>query len=121
MANWIDYLSLVLTFSIITALVYGGFVAVKATSEAVQSTKEKLKTKGVNVSKHGVSVKTNKRYDREDYLDATQRGFIKAMKASSAGNQSDKLSNGATKEEGSSSDKSERYHLRSRRAHAVDK
>ena len=63
----------------------------------------------MDVSRHGLSVKTDKRFDRERYLDATQRsvrcflrhdpgstlvltqlqnvrGFIKAFNASSAGN-----------------------------------
>ena len=33
----------------------------------------RLKSKGVDVSRHGLSVKTDKRFDREQYLDATQR------------------------------------------------
>ena len=33
----------------------------------------RLREKGVNLSKHGVSVKTDKRFNREEYLDATQR------------------------------------------------
>ena len=33
----------------------------------------RLKGKGLNVSKSGVSVKTDKRFNREEYLDATQR------------------------------------------------
>lgn len=32
-----------------------------------------LKNKGVNLSIEGVSIKTDKRWDRGDYLDATQR------------------------------------------------
>ncbi|EJF59435.1 hypothetical protein DICSQDRAFT_138567 [Dichomitus squalens LYAD-421 SS1] len=45
-----------------------------------------LKGKGVDVSQNGLSVKTDKKLDREQYLDATQRGFIKAFNASSGGN-----------------------------------
>ncbi|KAI0820892.1 hypothetical protein BC628DRAFT_1394847 [Trametes gibbosa] len=117
MANWLDYFSLVVTLVIISALAYGGFLAMKAISSAVESTKDTLKTKGVNVSKNGVSVKTNKRYDREDYLDATQRGFIKAMKASSGGNQAgQEPSNGRLEREGSLGGTS-KGHTRSRRAH----
>lgn len=44
-----------------------------------------LKNKGLHISDKGVSVKTSSRFNREDYLDATQRGFIKAMGASSFG------------------------------------
>ncbi|KAI0364878.1 hypothetical protein BV20DRAFT_1039197 [Pilatotrama ljubarskyi] len=118
MTTWFDYLSLVVTLSIISALVYGGFVAMKAISRAVQSTKDSLKTKGVDVSKNGVSVKTNKRYDREDYLDATQRGFIKAMKASTGGNQAGQ----ELERESSVKDKSKgHHHLRSRRTDVVEK
>ncbi|KAI0631826.1 hypothetical protein C8Q77DRAFT_164862 [Trametes polyzona] len=115
MANWIDYLSLVVTLAIISALAYGGFLASKAISSAIESTKDSLKSRGVNVSKKGVSVKTSKRYDREDYLDATQRGFIKAMKASSGGNQAGQATSSGTPErEGSLKEK---HHSRGRRAH----
>jgi hypothetical protein len=44
-----------------------------------------LKTRGVDISDRGVKVKTNKRFDRDDYVDATQRSFIKAMGAASFG------------------------------------
>ncbi|TBU42500.1 hypothetical protein BD309DRAFT_866206 [Dichomitus squalens] len=47
-----------------------------------------LMGKGVDVSENGLSVKTDKKLDREQYLDATQRGFIKAFNASSGGNRS---------------------------------
>lgn len=36
----------------------------------------RLKEKGWNISSDGVSVKTNKRLDREDYIDATQRFVV---------------------------------------------
>lgn len=32
-----------------------------------------LKTRGLTISDKGVSIKTSKRFDREDYVDATQR------------------------------------------------
>ncbi|EIW53005.1 uncharacterized protein TRAVEDRAFT_75196 [Trametes versicolor FP-101664 SS1] len=116
MANWFDYLSLAVTLAIISALAYGGFLASKAISSAVDSAKDSLKTKGVDVSRGGVSVKTNKRYDREDYLDATQRGFIKAMKASSGGNQAgQEPSNGQLEREASVNEKQK---TRSRRSQA---
>jgi len=62
-----------------------------------------LKTKGLDISAKGVSIKTQKRFDREHYVDATQRcvriyvcllgfslvsylrGFVRAMGASSFG------------------------------------
>lgn len=37
------------------------------------ATTTRLKSRGVNLSREGVSIKTNKRWDRDDYLDATQR------------------------------------------------
>ncbi|KAI0740048.1 hypothetical protein C8Q76DRAFT_790532 [Earliella scabrosa] len=110
MANWFDYVSLVLTLSVFAGLAYVFLYAKKAVTGAVASTKDSLKSKGVDVSAHGLSVKTDKRFDREQYLDATQRsvrvyidlfpqriqaaasdavlfcGFIKAFNASSAGN-----------------------------------
>ncbi|KIM63310.1 hypothetical protein SCLCIDRAFT_56973, partial [Scleroderma citrinum Foug A] len=58
---------------------------VRQISASMQSTKESLKTRGISISKEGVSVKTDKRFDREHYLDATQRGIIKAVGASSFG------------------------------------
>jgi len=42
-------------------------------SEFTSTTKEKLKSKGYNVSDHGVQVQTQKRFNHEDYVDATQR------------------------------------------------
>jgi hypothetical protein len=36
-----------------------------------------LKEKGVNLSDKGVSIKTQSRFSREDYIDATQRAFMK--------------------------------------------
>ncbi|PFH49181.1 hypothetical protein AMATHDRAFT_48943 [Amanita thiersii Skay4041] len=44
-----------------------------------------LKSKGYDISKTGVSVKTSKRFDHEHYVDAVQRGFIRALGASSYG------------------------------------
>ncbi|OBZ72961.1 Nuclease PA3 [Grifola frondosa] len=85
MSNWIDFLSLVITLSVIAAVVYGLSYIVRQTSKAVQSTKDSFKAKGVHISKEGVSVKTSRRLDRESEIDAAQRGFIKAMKASSGG------------------------------------
>ncbi|PIL32437.1 hypothetical protein GSI_05139 [Ganoderma sinense ZZ0214-1] len=76
-----------------------------------------LKKQGVDVSRHGVSVKTDKRFDREQYLDATQRGFIKAFNASSAGN---RPASGSVDEDSSTS-RGKRA-VFGRRAHtAVDK
>ena len=46
----------------------------------------RLQTRGVEVSSRGVSVKTHSKLsNRENYFDATQRGFIRAFNASSRG------------------------------------
>jgi hypothetical protein len=39
----------------------------------------RLKNKGWNVSDKGVSVKTSQRFNREDYVDATQRCVVCAV------------------------------------------
>lgn len=45
----------------------------------------RLGKKGLHITPSGLSVKTDKRFDREDYIDATQRGIIKTMGAASFG------------------------------------
>ncbi|KAF9231736.1 hypothetical protein BU15DRAFT_55800 [Melanogaster broomeanus] len=45
----------------------------------------RLEGKGIRISDKGVSVKTQRRFDREDYVDATPRGSIKALNAASFG------------------------------------
>jgi len=70
-------------------------LVVRSVSQGVESAKEGLKTKGVHITDKGVSVKTSKRFDREDYVDATQRGLLKAVNASTfrkGGAESDGLS-----------------------------
>ncbi|GBE85631.1 hypothetical protein SCP_0801500 [Sparassis crispa] len=85
MAGWIDVLSLIVTLSLIAAVVLGIIYVMRAMSSVVESTKESLKTKGVDLSKGGMSVKTHGRYNREDYLDATQRHLMKALHTSKFG------------------------------------
>jgi len=85
MASWIDFFALVLTLSIAGGLVYGVLYISKQIKEGMNTTKERLKNKGLHISESGVSIKTSKRFDRDDYVDATQRGFIKAMSAASFG------------------------------------
>ena len=46
---------------------------------------QSLKSKGVDISGKGVSVKMSGRLDREHMIDATQRAFIKTIGASSFG------------------------------------
>ncbi|KAG5635873.1 hypothetical protein H0H81_009831 [Sphagnurus paluster] len=85
MANWIDFLSLVLTLGIVGGVIYGILYISRQVRESVEGYKESLKDKGVSISKKGVSVKTSKRFDREDYIDATQRNFVKAVSAAKFG------------------------------------
>lgn len=86
MANWEDIASLLVTVTIVGGVIYGILFIMKQISQGVESTKEKLKDRGLTISDKGVSVKTSKRFDREDYVDATQRGLVKAMNAASFGN-----------------------------------
>ncbi|KAI3615118.1 hypothetical protein WG66_016876 [Moniliophthora roreri] len=65
------------------AVIYGIVFVIRSVTESLESTKEKLKEKGYDISSGGVKVKTQKRFNREDYVDATQRQFVKAMEASS--------------------------------------
>ena len=78
-----DIISLLVTVAIFAGVIYGVIFATQLINSGVKSTKESLKRQGVDISDHGVKVKTNKRFDREDYVDATQRGIIKAMGAAS--------------------------------------
>ncbi|KAH8113136.1 hypothetical protein DFH11DRAFT_1878700 [Phellopilus nigrolimitatus] len=83
MASWFDIIAFSLTIAAFIAAIFGVKFIRDQISNAVSSTKESLKTKGYTISDKGVSVRTSKRLNREGYLDATQRGFIKAMGASS--------------------------------------
>ncbi|KAF5319393.1 hypothetical protein D9619_008527 [Psilocybe cf. subviscida] len=83
MAGLTDFLSLLATLAVFGGLIYGVIFVVKTVNEGVASTKESLKAKGLHVTSSGMSVKTDKRFDREDYVDATQRGIMNAMNAAS--------------------------------------
>ncbi|KAJ7265920.1 hypothetical protein B0H12DRAFT_1230325 [Mycena haematopus] len=89
MADWMDMVSLLVTLSVCGGIIYVVLLVVRSVSQGVESAKEGLKTKGVHITDKGVSVKTSKRFDREDYVDATQRGIIKAANASSFGKRTD--------------------------------
>jgi len=82
---WTDILAFAATLGFIGAAVYGVLFVIRQINQGVTSTKEALKERGLHISDHGVKVKTSKRFDREDYVDATQRGIIKAMGAASYG------------------------------------
>ncbi|KAJ4469307.1 hypothetical protein J3R30DRAFT_3409782 [Lentinula aciculospora] len=88
MAELGDFLALIATIVIFAGIVYAVYTVVGSVSEGVKSTKDKLKEKGYEISDKGMSVKTSKRMNREDYVDATQRGLIRAMGASSFGTNS---------------------------------
>ncbi|KAG1772040.1 hypothetical protein EDD22DRAFT_795389 [Suillus occidentalis] len=82
MASWIDVLSFLTITSLFVGTIFGVVYIAKCISAAAQNTKESLQTKGISISDKGVSIKTSKRFDRENYVDATQRGVIKALDAS---------------------------------------
>ncbi|CAK5279391.1 unnamed protein product, partial [Mycena citricolor] len=71
------------TISVFAGIVYGALLLVRSVSQGIESAKEGLKNKGMLVTDKGVEVKTSKRFDREDYVDATQRNFVKAVNAAS--------------------------------------
>ncbi|TRM66520.1 hypothetical protein BD626DRAFT_555377 [Schizophyllum amplum] len=83
MASWTDILLLVVILATVGGVVYGIVFVSQTLSSSMESTKAKLKDRGLDISKSGVSVKTSGRVERDDYIDATQRGFIKAMNAGS--------------------------------------
>ncbi|KAF9039213.1 hypothetical protein BJ165DRAFT_1496846 [Panaeolus papilionaceus] len=83
MAGLTDILSLIVTFGLFGGAIYLIVSVVQSINKGVSSTKESLKAQGLHISENGVSVKTQRRFDREDYVDATQRGFVRAMNASS--------------------------------------
>ncbi|KAJ3929593.1 MAG: hypothetical protein NXY57DRAFT_1016059 [Lentinula lateritia] len=89
MAELGDFLALIATIVVFAGIIYGVYTVVGSVSEGVKSTKDKLKEKGYEISDKGMSVKTSKRMNREDYVDATQRGLIRAMGASSFGSNTD--------------------------------
>ncbi|OJA18961.1 hypothetical protein AZE42_06041 [Rhizopogon vesiculosus] len=82
MASWIDIFSFLTITLLFGGSVFGVVLIAQRISAAAQNTKEALQNKGISISDKGVSVKTSKRFDREHYVDATQRGIIKAVGAS---------------------------------------
>ncbi|EGN97382.1 hypothetical protein SERLA73DRAFT_184073 [Serpula lacrymans var. lacrymans S7.3] len=85
MASWVDLFSLLATTLFFVGVIVGVVLLGRQISNAVQSTKESLNNRGIAISDKGVSVKTNKRFDRSDYVDATQRGLMKALGSSTFG------------------------------------
>jgi hypothetical protein len=84
-ANWFDYLSLIVIASIFFGVIVGAVYITRSVNEAFNKTHEDLKSRGLELKNGGLAVKTDKRMDREDYLDATQRGIMRIKNASSLG------------------------------------
>ncbi|KAF9233110.1 hypothetical protein BU15DRAFT_15243, partial [Melanogaster broomeanus] len=62
------------TTLIFVGTILGVVYVVRQVSWGIKSIKESLESKGIRISDKSVSVKTQKRFDREDYVDATQNG-----------------------------------------------
>ncbi|KAF7297297.1 hypothetical protein MIND_00962900 [Mycena indigotica] len=79
----LDLLSFGVTIAVFGVIIYIVLSIVQGVSQGVENAKEGLKTKGVHITDKGVAVKTSKRFGREDYVDATQRGIVNIVNASS--------------------------------------
>ncbi|KAI0246039.1 hypothetical protein BJV78DRAFT_1258270 [Lactifluus subvellereus] len=76
------------TGAVVFGVVFGVVLLVRKCSAAIDATKASLEKRGWTVSKEGVAAVQptgKRRMDHERYLDATQRGIVKAMQASSFG------------------------------------
>lgn len=78
-----DVIAFTFTLALIGGFIYGVIYVVNLVNQSVESTKANLKSKGMDISANGMSVKTDKYVDRQDYIDATQRKIINVMEASS--------------------------------------
>lgn len=85
MATWVDVFSLSVTTIVSVGTILAVIYIARKITSTIAATKESLKDRGISLSDRGVSIKTNKRFDMEHYVDATQRGFIKVMDAASFG------------------------------------
>ncbi|KAF8736886.1 hypothetical protein RHS02_06219, partial [Rhizoctonia solani] len=65
--------------------IYGAMVLSKQFSGAIESTKDGLKKRGLDITENGLSVKTEKRLERDDYIDGTGRNLVDALKVASFG------------------------------------
>ncbi|KAN0082638.1 hypothetical protein V8E55_008433 [Tylopilus felleus] len=89
MALWIDIISLVLTTLFFVGAILGVLYAVHAVSTSIRFTKASLEARGITLSRDGFSLKTQRRFDRDAYLDAT-RGLVKVLGAATIGSESNK-------------------------------
>ncbi|KAK2465003.1 hypothetical protein APHAL10511_003079 [Amanita phalloides] len=80
-----DLFALLTTLVIVGVVIYVVLYVSRGFHDTVQTTKESLKSRGFDVSGSGISIKTDKRFDREAYLDATQRGMVSMLGAASIG------------------------------------
>jgi len=101
-----DLFSLTATIVVVGGVIYGVIYVIQGFQASWASTKESLKTKGLNVSHNGIFVKTSKRFDHEEYMEATRRGLVKAAGASSFGNAENATTHDPIKMERVSSDSS---------------
>ncbi|KAH9979527.1 hypothetical protein BGW80DRAFT_603998 [Lactifluus volemus] len=88
MARLVDIFSLLLTSAVITGSVIGITFLVRKCRAAIDATKAFLEHHGVTVSSDenlAVTVTGKGRVNCEQYLERTQRGFIKAMHAATFG------------------------------------
>ncbi|GAA5821478.1 hypothetical protein JCM11251_004641 [Rhodosporidiobolus azoricus] len=77
------WLKLCITLLVVGGLLYGAKLLVEAVQEGIAQGKESLEKRGVNVSREGMTVKTNKRaLTQEETEDRLQRGLMKGWKAS---------------------------------------
>lgn len=80
-----DIFALVITLAIVSGVVFVVLYINRGINNTLQTTKENLKSRGYNISSSGISIKTDKRLGHEEYLDATQRGLLRALGASTTG------------------------------------
>jgi len=80
MANsWFELLSSVFMTAIVLAIVIGAILVGRQVAKSVEDTKTNLRKQGINVSDSGMKIQTDKRYDREDYIDATRQAIVSGM------------------------------------------
>ncbi|QRW10199.1 hypothetical protein RhiLY_09198 [Ceratobasidium sp. AG-Ba] len=80
-----DVVSLVLVFGMFGGAIYVAIVLKEQFSGAVDRWLYSLKKRGLDITENGLSVKTEKRLDRTDYIGATQKNMVDALKAASFG------------------------------------
>lgn len=85
MATWVDILSLSVTIIVFVGTILAIIYFARQIASSAEATKESLRNRGISVSESGVSIKTDKRFDMEHYVDATQHGILKAMDAAKFG------------------------------------